>query len=184
MQHELEEHYFMFFLIFIEMVKATWATVILVHTTYIIMEGFCFTGVITGFSPLRCSTVQVPEYTVHKMGHEAKTNMEKKTQLFWMFTCEQDAKVITYHHQECRNPGGSPSVMFFSHRICKNGMFMRDTDVHSKLKKSISIHLDPSKPSERAWTFPPTTYTHTHAPHTSDKKVCADFCAPMCSKYS
>lgn len=21
-------------------------------------------------------------------------------------------------------------------------------------------------------------------PHTSDKKVCADFCAPMCSKYS
>ncbi len=24
---------------------------------------------------------------------------------------------LTHHHQECRNPGGSPSVMFFSHRI-------------------------------------------------------------------
>lgn len=24
----------------------------------------------------------------------------------------------THHHQECRKPGGSPSVMFFSHRIC------------------------------------------------------------------
>lgn len=23
----------------------------------------------------------------------------------------------TYHHHECRNPGGSPSVIFFSHRI-------------------------------------------------------------------
>lgn len=26
---------------------------------------------------------------------------------------------ITYHHHEWRNPGGSPSVMFFSHRICR-----------------------------------------------------------------
>jgi len=24
---------------------------------------------------------------------------------------------ITYHHHEYRNPGGSPNVMFFSHRI-------------------------------------------------------------------
>ena len=24
----------------------------------------------------------------------------------------------TYHHHECRNPGGSPNVMFFSHLIC------------------------------------------------------------------
>lgn len=24
-----------------------------------------------------------------------------------------------HHHQECRKPGGSPSVMFFSHRICR-----------------------------------------------------------------
>lgn len=23
----------------------------------------------------------------------------------------------TYHHQECKNPGGSPNVMFFSHLI-------------------------------------------------------------------
>lgn len=23
----------------------------------------------------------------------------------------------TYHHHECKNPGGSPNVMFFSHRI-------------------------------------------------------------------
>lgn len=26
--------------------------------------------------------------------------------------------IPTHHHQECRKPGGSPSVMFFSHRIC------------------------------------------------------------------
>lgn len=25
----------------------------------------------------------------------------------------------TYHHHECKNPGGSPNVMFFSHRIWK-----------------------------------------------------------------
>ncbi len=25
--------------------------------------------------------------------------------------------MYTYHHHECKNPGGSPSVMFFSHRI-------------------------------------------------------------------
>lgn len=28
----------------------------------------------------------------------------------------------THHHQECRKPGGSPSVMFFSHRICGEGV--------------------------------------------------------------
>ena len=29
----------------------------------------------------------------------------------------------THHHQEWRKPGGSPSVMFFSHRICKSTQF-------------------------------------------------------------
>lgn len=29
------------------------------------------------------------------------------------------ASPCTHHHQECRKPGGSPSVMFFSHRICR-----------------------------------------------------------------
>lgn len=83
-----------------------------VHT-HVIMEGFCFTGVVTCLSSLWCCTIQVPEYTVDKTGHEACKN---HTNNLW--PCFQgEGNIITYHHQECRNPGGSPSVMFFSHRI-------------------------------------------------------------------
>jgi len=32
---------------------------------------------------------------------------------------KERGSVYTYHHHECKNPGGSPSVMFFSHRICE-----------------------------------------------------------------
>lgn len=42
---------------------------------------------------------------------------------------------LTYHHHECKNPGGSPRVMFFSHRICEaleRGFF---------LIKSLFIHF-------------------------------------------
>ena len=35
---------------------------------------------------------------------------------------KEDQNINTYHHQECRNPGGSPSVMFFSHRIWERGI--------------------------------------------------------------
>ena len=31
---------------------------------------------------------------------------------------------LTYHHHEWRNPGGSPNVMFFSHRIYKTNDFI------------------------------------------------------------
>ena len=34
---------------------------------------------------------------------------------------DQQIKSWTYHHHECRNPGGSPNVIFFSHRIWKKG---------------------------------------------------------------
>lgn len=90
-----------------------------VSTTHVIMEGFRFAGVVTCLSPLWCSTIQVPEYTVdNKTGHEAN-----KTAQTNLWTCLQgDKNMITYHHQECRNPGGSPSVMFFSHRIWERGI--------------------------------------------------------------
>lgn len=42
-----------------------------VSTTHVIMEGFCLAGVVTCLSPLWCSAIQVPEYTVDKTGHEA-----------------------------------------------------------------------------------------------------------------
>lgn len=44
----------------------------LVSSTHIIMESFCFAGVVTCLSPLWCSTIQVPENTVDKRAHEAK----------------------------------------------------------------------------------------------------------------
>lgn len=32
---------------------------------------------------------------------------------------EKQKSSKTYHHHEWRNPGGSPNVIFFSHRICR-----------------------------------------------------------------
>lgn len=78
MQDKLGEHNFNDFLILTEQRKMIQASVILTGTTHIIMEGFCFAGMIAGFSPLRCSTIQVPEYTAHKMGHEAKISRWRK----------------------------------------------------------------------------------------------------------
>ncbi len=57
--------------------RAICATVPLVSTTHIIMEGFRFTGVVTCLSPLWCSAIQIPEYTVDKTGYEA--NKSKQT---------------------------------------------------------------------------------------------------------
>lgn len=54
----------------------------------------------------------------------------------WVFTCKEDASLISYHHQECRNPGGSPSVIFFSHRICKNGSCVNKTWMSTARLKS------------------------------------------------
>lgn len=39
---------------------------------------------------------------------------------------------VTYHHHEWRKPGGSPNVMFFSHRIC------RQENGEDQLKTSVS----------------------------------------------
>lgn len=35
----------------------------------------------------------------------------------WKEKKKKEEGNVTYHHHECRNPGGSPRVMFFSHRI-------------------------------------------------------------------
>lgn len=93
-----------------------------VRTTHIIMEGLCFTGVVTCLPPLWSSTIQVPEYTVDKTGHEARTGNHTT----WTHLWDRREHNTAYHHQECRNPGGSPSVMFFSHRI------LGEQDFHSE----------------------------------------------------
>lgn len=77
MQHPTSWSIYTYFVIFKEKIKVIRATVILARSTHIVMEGFCFAGVITRFSPLRCSAVQVPEYTVGKMGHEGNNEGKK-----------------------------------------------------------------------------------------------------------
>lgn len=42
---------------------------------------------------------------------------ESKWRIFTDLIKIVDFKTQTYHHHEWRNPGGSPNVMFFSHRI-------------------------------------------------------------------
>lgn len=80
----------------------------------------------------------------------------------------------THHHQECRKPGGSPRVMFFSHRICREG--------HGEGRGGQQPPKGWGSRTPRGWfggvrgCCPP--------PLTSDKKVWADFWAPTCSRYS
>ncbi len=52
--------------------------------------------------------------------------------------------VHTYHHQEWRKPGGSPRVMFFSHRICgdKGKIRERSVSVSERQVRSSSVADD------------------------------------------
>ena len=49
---------------------------------------------------------------------------------------QNDAKkrfFFTHHHHECRNPGGSPNVIFFSHLIWKKSILcfqFKSTDIY------------------------------------------------------
>lgn len=45
----------------------------------------------------------------------------------------------THHHHEWRNPGGSPNVMFFSHRIWTEGE--REWEKHIKYKNMPDIWI-------------------------------------------
>jgi len=107
------------------MIKTYGHQVALVKATHVVVEGLRFTGVVTCLSSLRSRTIKVPEHTV--VGKKRKD----KTLLFFNNnlkryeppqnkprTCLQgDESIFTHHHQECKNPGGSPRVIFFSHRI-------------------------------------------------------------------
>lgn len=82
--------------------------------TNIVVESFGFTAVFTGISTFRSCAIQIPKHTETKMENYFKRkflNDQKKG--------GEILRKFTYHHQECKNPGGSPSVIFFSHRICK-----------------------------------------------------------------
>lgn len=71
--------------------------------THIIMKSFRLWRMLACVSSFRCCTIKVPKYTV--------INTKK------LNTTNKNSKKLTYHHHECKNPGGSPSVIFFSHRI-------------------------------------------------------------------
>lgn len=123
----------------------------------------------------------------------------------------------TYHHHECRNPGGSPSVMFFSHRICKRdgrGWPLRGGRAGGTRRrcwgqdqKGPGAQNTPPAPRQPSPRQPPATHgppspcssplccpqpqlpaglcSATPGPVlTSERKVCADFWAPTCSRYS
>lgn len=70
--------------------------------THVIVESFGFRRMFTSFPPFGGRTVQIPKYAINKINN-----------MFVLIFMRS----WTYHHQECRNPGGSPKVMFFSHRI-------------------------------------------------------------------
>lgn len=104
------------------------------NNTYIVMKCFCFWWMFTLFSSLGRCTIQIPKHTANP---NAKVKLLetvaviawpcaciRKTKCSCVFVCVcvcfvqlQQTQYNTYHHQECRNPGGSPSVIFFSHRI-------------------------------------------------------------------
>lgn len=89
-----------------------------VSTTHVIMEGFCFTGVVTRLSPLWCSTIQVPEYTVDKTDHEVSNTTQKSPRYVCM---EKRALSLT----TTRNVGiqGVLQVLYFSPIGSRKGEF-------------------------------------------------------------
>lgn len=82
--------------------------------THVVLEGLGLTRVLTCLSAIRCCTVQVPEHTVGGRGDNGFPTRPRPAP---SMVCPCQPR--THHHQECRKPGGSPSVMFFSHRICR-----------------------------------------------------------------
>lgn len=147
--------------LFVEEMKAIWAAVILVHTTHIIMEGLCFAGVIARFSPLRCSTIQVPENTAQ--GGSWKKLWKKK---------KKAKKIYIYIY----NTGWAGYQLGFlppprvqeSRRLSKCYVFLPSDlqtwdfhQTHGRAQHINGIHwyFDLLKSSERGWTFP--TYPHT-----------------------
>lgn len=88
------------------------------------------------------------------------------------FPSFQPPQTPTHHHQECRKPGGSPSVMFFSHRICRKGR----GGSGQQPPQGWGSRTPPGWDGGVWGCCPP--------PLTSDKKVWADFWAPTCSRYS
>lgn len=82
--------------------------------THIVLESLGFARVLTRLSAVRRCTVQVPEHAVGGRGGDGFPTRPHPGPLQG-----PPAPPRTHHHQECRKPGGSPSVMFFSQRICR-----------------------------------------------------------------
>lgn len=75
--------------------------------------------------------------------------------------------------------------MFFSHRIWEVGI---SAIIHEVIEitfninvHATSLHKEKSRKNKNINTM---VELFTKIKYTSDKKVCADFCAPMCNKYS
>ena len=94
----------------------------------------------------------------------------------------------TYHHQECKNPGGSPNVMFFSHLICNtNGdEWKKIMQNNFQCHKIIIIWSQYKYDNQGMRVIIEITEEKSQLIRllTSDKNVCALFCAPTCNKYS
>lgn len=86
------------------------------------MEGFRFARMLASVSPLRGRAVQVPEHAAwhkHRGGNPGyRVPPRRSPGAADSPRPPPTPAPLTHHHQECRKPGGSPSVMFFSHRIC------------------------------------------------------------------
>lgn len=82
--------------------------------THVVLESLGFARVLTRLSAVGRCTVQVPEHAVGGRGGDGFPTRPHPAPLQG-----PPAPPHTHHHQECKKPGGSPSVMFFSHRICR-----------------------------------------------------------------
>lgn len=86
-------------------------------STHIIMEGFCFAGVVTCLSSLWRSTIQVPEYTADKTGQEeteqqwtqAQTSPGHvyREQWIWLLTTTMNVGIQEVLQVLCSSPIGS-----------------------------------------------------------------------------
>jgi hypothetical protein len=83
---------------------------------------------------------------------------------------------LTYHHHEWRNPGGSPNVMFFSHRIYKTNDFItsskewKDVLFHvlswfSLAERFQSSHTDGETVRQKYRSIGPSTQQTQHSDH-------------------
>lgn len=76
------------------------------------MKGFSFRRMFTSIPSFWSGTIKIPKHA--------------KNITNWKSTPTKISS--SYHHQECKNPGGSPNVMFFSHRIYNCGFLELESE--------------------------------------------------------